>query len=134
MERFVNQDFVIQEHVVSDNNIHLDLRIKRFDRDCLESFVIPRQNFPINKQKFLALKMNNHNLSFLDIKGFDGKGSLYSGKIKTIQRGKLGVFSWTNNNILFIIFDKQFKGEYLLSRMKSEKTSDFNKWILLKKN
>lgn len=115
--------FVIQDHYASTH--HFDLRIKR--DNYLASWAIPKARLPEDEnEKILAIRTNDHNLSWLKFEGTIPEGNYGAGKVTIYDSGDCLVHQWTN--VITVTFNgNKIKDTYSLIKTNNKK------YIIVKK-
>lgn len=110
-------EFVIQEHYAS--KLHFDLRIKK--GNVAPSWAIPKTKLPTKpNEKYLAIRTEDHPLSFMTFFGKIPKNNYGAGTVKLYDSGICIVYTWSDNYIVIKLLGKTIQGFYALIRMKKD--------------
>lgn len=116
--------FVIQLHKAEKAGDHFDLRLEN-DKGSMTSWVIPKNHLPKNKEKLLAIKTENHPISYMDFKGIIPEG-YGKGKVSIHDSGVYEEIEKESSKIVFKLNGKKEKGTYVLFK------TNKNYWLLMK--
>ncbi len=116
--------FVVQEHNAS--HLHWDFRLEM--DGTLKSWAIPKE--PNSKDKRLAVKVADHNLSYINFHG-EIKEGYGKGTVKIWDKGTYKLESKETSKIVFELKGKKLKGKFVL--LKFTKTGPKN-WLFFKVN
>lgn len=114
--------FVVQEH--NSSRLHWDLRLQV--NKVLFSWAVPKgipEEIGINR---LAIRVDDHALSWANFSGIIPKGEYGAGTVKILDKGHYLPLKLSKEKMEFELIGKKFKGVWKLSRMRNEE----NKWIL----
>jgi DNA ligase D-like protein (predicted 3'-phosphoesterase) len=117
--------FVVQEHHA--RKLHYDLRLEK--DSVLKSWAVPKGIPTSTDEKRLAVKTEDHPLSYANFEGEIPKGQYGAGTVKIWDKGVYELKVWDEKMIEFNLKGGKLKGRYILVRWK--KTEDKN-WLLLK--
>lgn len=118
------QIFVVQEHRAS--HLHYDFRLEI--NGALKSWAVPKGVPRTKGVKRLAIKVANHALAYAKFSGKIPEGQYGAGTVKIWDRGKYIPESIHKDKIVFELFGKKLKGNYVLVKTKFGK----NSWLLFK--
>ena len=114
--------FVIHKHNAS--HLHWDLRLEI--EGTLKSWAIPKGLPFNNKIKRLAIKVEDHNMNYINFKGVIPEGKYGAGKVSIWDKGKFSLLEFNKKTIKFILFGKKVSGKYNLIHWKNKE------WLLIK--
>ena len=110
-------EFVVQQHASS--NLHFDLRIRK--GNVAPSWAIPKAKLPTKpNEKYLAIRTEDHSLSFMTFFGKIPKNNYGAGTVKQYDSGNCIVYTWSNNYIVVKLIGNILTGFYALIRMKKD--------------
>lgn len=112
--------FVIQRHHAA--HIHYDLRLEQ--NGVLTSWAVPKGMPPIPGVKRLAVKTEDHPLSYLSFEGNIPKGEYGGGTMWVYAEGKYEVTKEKKDGFYFRLSGKQLNAEYRIHLMKGKE------WLL----
>ena len=123
--------FVVQHHLARRN--HFDFRLE-FDGTLL-SWAVPKGPSYSLSDKRLAIKVEDHPISYAEFEGTIPKGEYGGGTVMVWDKGeykqendfKSGL---KNGNLKFSLFGERLKGKWALVKIKEE--SEKENWLLLK--
>jgi len=116
--------FVIQEHHAS--HLHWDFRLE-ID-DVLVSWAVPK-GVPLEPGiKRLAVKVEDHELDYIDFQGEIEEGNYGAGKVVIWDKGTYSLDEEKKDRMVFHLNGKKAKGRYALIKMKDKK----KEWLLFK--
>lgn len=127
--------YILQEHIAkSSAGRHYDFRIKYTERNKLASWVLPKANIPRKPgQGVLALRTEDHKMSWLKFYGTIPDGSPGAGTVEILQKGEAELKNWFENQVItFYVSGKYTSGKYSLIRMKKYDSSGQAGWLLIK--
>jgi DNA ligase D-like protein (predicted 3'-phosphoesterase) len=116
--------FVVQEHHAT--HLHWDFRLEM--DNTLKSWAVPKEPPIVAGVKRLAIKVDDHDLSYIDFKGIIGEG-YGKGTVKIWDKGAYELESRKEKKLVFILKGKKMKGQYVLVKFEKAK----NGWLLFKK-
>ncbi|MFA5048467.1 MAG: DNA polymerase ligase N-terminal domain-containing protein [Patescibacteria group bacterium] len=115
--------FVIQDHLSKHH--HWDLRLEN-DDGTMSSWALPKFRLPNEKEKLLAISVENHPISYNKFEGKIPEGQYGSGTVKIHDGGTYKKIEWTEKKISFKLNGKKETGSYNII-----KTSG-NKWLIMR--
>jgi len=115
--------FVIQRHVAEKVGEHWDLRLEN-NEGALSSWSIPKHKFPKDKEKLLAVKTEDHPISYMKFKGEIPEG-YGAGKVEIHDSGTFEEVEWNDSKIVFKLKGEKEKGTYKLFR------TDGKNWMIM---
>ena len=122
--------FVIQKHDAS--RLHYDFRLEM--GGTLVSWAVPKGLPMVKGEKHLAVKVEDHPISYIDFEGTIPKGQYGGGTVQVWDRGTYEPLSKTPKKELeggklhVMLKGKKLTGEWYLVRLKSED----NQWLIIK--
>jgi len=116
--------FVIQEHRA--RKLHYDFRLEM--DGSLASWAVPKAPSKTAGLRRLAIKVEDHDLSYIDFEGEIEEGSYGAGTVRIWDSGTFEIESRRENKIVFHLNGKRLKGRYTLLKMVWGK----EQWILFK--
>lgn len=114
--------FCVQHHLAKKD--HFDLRLEH--NGVLYSWAIPKHLSYNKKDKRLAIKVEDHPLSYINYEGIIPTGSYGAGLVMLFDYGYYQVIKWTKKKIKIILFGKRLKGMWSLTNINN------NNWIIIK--
>lgn len=114
--------FVIQNHNAEKAKRHFDLRLEN-DDGTLSSWAVPKHKLPSGKEKLLAIKTEDHPISYMKFEGEIPSG-YGKGDMKIHDAGTYKELENSENKIIFKLNGKKENGTYNLFK------TDGNRWIL----
>lgn len=116
--------FVVQEHHAS--HLHWDFRLEM--DGVLASWAAPK-GVPLESGvKRLAVKVENHDLDYIDFEGEITEGNYGAGKVHIWDKGTYSLEERKKDRIVFSLKGKRLSGRYVLIKMKGKK----KEWLLFK--
>ena len=117
--------FSIQEHYQkSKRSSHYDLRVLDPKRKVLWSWAFPKLKFPETGEKVLAIKTQDHKVSYMYF-----QGKLDNGDVVSLHdKGKCHVLMYKYNLVILYFEGQKVKGAYNFIRSFSSK----NSWLVTK--
>lgn len=122
--------FVIQKHDAT--RLHYDFRLEM--GGTLVSWAVPKGLPMVKGEKHLAVKVEDHPVSYIDFEGTIPKGQYGGGTVQVWDRGTYEPLSKTPKKELdggklhVMLSGKKLKGEWYLVRLKGED----NQWLIIK--
>jgi bifunctional non-homologous end joining protein LigD len=117
--------FVIQEHDAKKAGKHFDLRLEN-DKGTMSSWALPKAKLPTGSERLLAMKTEDHPISYNKFEGEIPEGEYGGGTVKIYDSGKYKEIESTNKKIIFELSSKKSKGKYTLIN------TDGKKWLIMK--
>jgi len=123
-KKITEKRFVIQEHHAS--HLHYDFRLE-MDK-VLASWAVPKgvPNEPGIKR--LAIKVEDHKLSYIDFEGEIEEGNYGAGKVIIWDNGTYTIEEKKSDRIVFHLSGRKLSGRYILIKMKGKE----KEWLLFK--
>lgn len=118
VEKTNKHRFVIQDHEALHH--HWDLRLEN-DEGSMSSWAIPKFHLPKEKEKLLAMKVEDHPISYNKFEGKIPEGEYGAGEVKIVDSGTYEEIEWSKNKIIF-----KLKGEGTFNLIRT----DGQKWLL----
>lgn len=116
--------YVIQKHDAS--NLHYDLRLEM--EGVLKSWAIPKSP-PVEKGvKRLAIRTEDHSLSYADFEGTIPEGQYGAGEVKIWDRGHYKLEEREEEKIVLKIKGNKLTGRYCLIKLSDEEEN----WLFFK--
>lgn len=115
--------FVIQRHKAKRAGEHFDVRLEN-DEGAMSSWAIPKHRMPEGKDRLLAIKTEDHPVSYMKFKGEIPEGEYGAGVMGIHDSGTYEEIEKSDGKIVFRLKGKKEKGTYALSR------TDGKKWLL----
>jgi DNA ligase D-like protein (predicted 3'-phosphoesterase) len=116
--------FVIQRHKAKKAGEHFDLRLEN-DQGAMSSWSIPKHKLPKGKEKLLAVKTEDHPISYMKFKGEIPEGEYGAGKVEIYDSGTYDDISWSGSKIVFKLKGKKEKSAYKIFK------TNGNKWMIM---
>lgn len=121
--------FVVHEHRA--RKLHWDMRLE--SDGVLKSWAVPKEPPRTKGIKRLAIQVEDHELSYADFEGVIEEG-YGKGTVNIWDNGKYELKEKAENKLVFELFGKKLKGEYILIKLKSNQGfKGKNNWLLFKK-
>lgn len=117
--------FVIQNHKAEKAGQHFDLRLEN-DDGAMSSWAVPKHKMPGDKDKLLAMKVEDHPISYNKFKGTIPEGEYGAGEVEIYDSGTYEEIEWSASKIVFKLKGKKEKGTYNLVK------TDGSKWLWMK--
>lgn len=114
--------FVIQRHDAS--HLHWDLRLEN-DNGAMSSWALPKHRLPTGKTKLLAVKTEDHPISYNTFEGSIPEGEYGAGKVSIHDSGRYEEIESKSSKIVFKFNGKKEKGIYNLFKI------DGNRWMII---
>jgi DNA ligase D-like protein (predicted 3'-phosphoesterase) len=105
------------------SNSHFDLRLENED-GTMSSWSIPKHKLPKGKERILAIKTEDHPISYMKFKGKIPKG-YGAGIVDIHDSGTYDEIEWGKSKIVFKLKGKKEKGTYKLF------STNGNKWMIM---
>jgi DNA ligase D-like protein (predicted 3'-phosphoesterase) len=116
--------FVIQLHEADRAKTHFDLRLEN-DDGAMSSWAVPKHKLP-TKEKLLAVKTEDHPVSYNKFEGEIPKGEYGAGTVEIYDSGTYEEIEWSPSKIIFKLKGKKEDGTYNLIK------TDGKRWLLMK--
>jgi len=116
--------FVIQKHYAT--HLHYDFRLEM--DGVLKSWAVPKEPPTEPNVKRLAVRVEDHELSYIDFEGTIPEGMYGAGKVEIWDKGTYTLKHRSENKLEFTLNGEKLNGEYALLRFKGEKN-----WLFFKK-
>lgn len=121
VEKTNKHRFVIQKHDAT--NLHFDLRLEN-DEGTMSSWAIPKHKMPEGKEKLLAVKTEDHPVSYNKFEGTIEEG-YGAGEVEIYDGGIFEEIEWTGKKIVFKLKGKKETATYNLIK------TDGKNWLLM---
>jgi len=116
--------FVVQEHHAA--HLHYDFRLQM--RGVLVSWAVPK-GVPVESGiKRLAVKVEDHDLSYIDFEGEIEEGSYGAGKVFIWDNGTYVLEEKKSDKIVIQLNGRKISGRYAIIKMKGKE----KEWLLFK--
>jgi bifunctional non-homologous end joining protein LigD len=115
--------FVVQEHWASHH--HFDFRLER--KGVLLSWAVPKGIPLLPGQRHLAIKVEDHPLSYADFEGVIPEGEYGAGRVVIWDKGDYQPLSFEPGKIEVILFGQKLSGKYILVKTTMSEKS----WLLI---
>lgn len=116
--------FVIQRHKAAKAGEHFDLRLEN-DDGAMTSWAIPKHKLPKGKEKLLAMKTEDHPISYMKFEGAIPEGEYGAGTVEIYDKGTYDEIEWKKNKIIFKLKGRKEKGRYKIFK------TDGDKWMIM---
>jgi DNA ligase D-like protein (predicted 3'-phosphoesterase) len=117
--------YVIQRHEAK--RLHFDLRLQF--NNVLKSWAIPKGPPNTPNKKFLAIQVDDHDISYADFSGIIPEGEYGAGKVMIWDKGSYELESLKpDKKIVFNIKGKKLKGRYCLLHFRPKEKN----WLFFK--
>jgi bifunctional non-homologous end joining protein LigD len=110
--------FVIQRHKTYKTREHFDLRLEN-DNGAMSSWAIPKHKLPSGKEKLLAVKTEDHPISYMKFKGKIPEGEYGAGNVEIYDSGTFEEIEWSGSKIVFKLKGKE-RGTYKVFQTKGD--------------
>jgi DNA ligase D-like protein (predicted 3'-phosphoesterase) len=117
--------FVVQEH--NSSHLHWDFRLEM--NGVLKSWAVPKEPPVKAGTKRLAIKVDDHDLSYAKFHGAIKEG-YGKGTVKIWDNGNYEMIDSKDKKIIFNLHGKKLKGNYVLLKFPKAK----NGWLFFKKD
>jgi len=114
--------FVVHEHFATHH--HFDFRLEM--DGVLKSWAVPKEPPKTKGIRRLAIQVEDHDISYANFHGIIKEG-YGAGTVKIWDKGRYELISKEPKKIVFNLFGKKMKGEYVLLKFKEKN------WLLFKK-
>jgi len=109
MAKTLQTIFSIQDHWQKKKRSgHFDLRILEPKRSVLISWAFPKSKFPLGSEKILAIRTQDHLISYMHFEGTLDNGDI----VKLYDRGSCKIIISEANYFLIYFNGKKIKGNY----------------------
>lgn len=136
--------FVVQRHKAS--HLHYDFRLEM--DGVLKSWAVPKGPSLNPTDKRLAMMVEDHPYNYRTFTGIIPEGNYGAGIVEIWDEGDLSDLDNSDKataekklkaglksgNLKFHLYGKKLKGEFALVKLKNDKASDSNSWLLIKHN
>ena len=117
--------FVLHEHFSQHH--HFDFRLEH--DGALASWAVPKGLPEKPGERRLAIRVEDHPLSYGDFEGTIPEGEYGAGEVRIADAGTYEPLTWGDERIEAVLHGRQFSGKYVLLPFK--KAGEKN-WIVLK--
>lgn len=108
--------FVIHEHHA--RSLHWDLRLER--DGALLSWAVPKGVPPDPKTNHLAVRVEDHPLSYIDFEGEIPAGSYGAGEVRIYDRGTYDTEKFRDDEVMVVLHGERVSGRYVLFRTRGK--------------
>lgn len=140
VEKFLR--FVVQEH--HSSHLHYDFRLEL--GGVLVSWAVPKGPSMYPKDKRLAMKVEDHPLSYINFTGTIPKGNYGAGEVTIWDKGLYHSAETTDSelnekklkaglhkgDLKILLMGEKLQGKFALVKIRSEKFGKDNAWLLIK--
>jgi DNA ligase D-like protein (predicted 3'-phosphoesterase) len=119
--------FVIHEHHA--RRLHWDLRLEM--AGVLKSWAVPKEPPTEPGVKRLAIRVEDHKLSYIDFEGHIPEGMYGAGKVDIWDSGTYEMVEGKKDRLVFEMKGKRMKGTYVLVKFLTKEKEPA--WLLFKK-
>jgi DNA ligase D-like protein (predicted 3'-phosphoesterase) len=119
--------YIIQRHEAS--RLHFDLRLER--EGVLLSWAVPKPPPETEGLRRLAVRTEDHPLSYGDFEGVIPEGEYGAGRVEVWDKGTYLPLEQTREKFILEIKGKRLKGPYALVKLKPRVAGDKN-WLFFK--
>jgi len=116
--------FVIQRHKAKRAGEHFDIRLEN-DKGAMSSWAVPKHRMPKGSDRLLAVKTEDHPISYMKFKGTIPEGEYGAGVMEIHDSGTYEEIEKKDGKIAFRLKGKKEKGIYMLFR------TDGKKWMFM---
>lgn len=126
--------YVVQKHVAS--SLHYDFRLEL--DGTLKSWAIPKGPSLDPAQKRLAIRVEDHSLSYADFEGVIPPGQYGAGRVVIWDQGTWEPIAnpqagLENGALEFVLHGDKLKGGWVLVRLRGKPGHKQNAWLLIKR-
>lgn len=114
--------FCVQHHIARKD--HFDFRLEY--NGTMSSWAIPKGPSYNSKDKRLAIKVEDHPISYKNFEGTIPKGEYGAGTVMLFDLGYYKIIKYEKNLIKVILYGKRLKGMWTLTHFKDDN------WLLIK--
>lgn len=114
--------FCVQHHIARKD--HFDFRLEY--NGTMSSWAIPKGPSYNSKDKRLAIKVEDHPISYKNFEGTIPKGEYGAGTVLLFDLGYYKIIKYEKNLIKVILYGKRLKGMWTLTHFKNDN------WLLIK--
>ena len=102
--------FVVQEHHAT--RLHWDLRLEH--EGTLASWAVPKGIPPDPQRNHLAVRTEDHPLSYLDFHGVIPEGNYGAGRMTIWDQGVFELEKWRETEVMVVLHGERVQGRYVL--------------------
>jgi DNA ligase D-like protein (predicted 3'-phosphoesterase) len=117
--------FVVQRHEAS--TLHWDLRLSM--DGVLKSWAVPKEPPSKPGPRRLAIKVDDHDLSYHDFEGVIEEGKYGAGRVEIWDRGTYDLLDRKDDKLVIHLDGERLSGKYVLLRFKK---AGENSWLFFK--
>ncbi len=115
--RYARHRFVVQEHFASHH--HYDFRLEM--DGVLKSWAVPKEIPRVKKVKRLAVRVEDHDVDYIDFEGEIAEGLYGAGRVKVFDTGSYYLLDRQDDRLKVVLLGKKLEGVYELIRLKDPK-------------
>ena len=115
--RYPHHRFVVQEHYASHH--HYDFRLEM--DGVLKSWAVPKEVPRVKKVKRLAVRVEDHDVDYIDFEGEIAEGLYGAGRVKVFDTGSYYLLDRQDDRLKVVLLGKKLEGVYELIRLKDPK-------------
>ncbi len=115
--RYPHNRFVVQEHYASHH--HYDFRLEM--DGVLKSWAVPKEIPRVKKVKRLAVRVEDHDVDYIDFEGEIAEGLYGAGRVKVFDTGSYYLLDRQDDRLKVVLLGKKLEGVYELIRLKDPK-------------
>jgi len=115
--RYPHHRFVVQEHYASHH--HYDFRLEM--DGVLKSWAVPKEVPRVKKVKRLAVRVEDHDVDYIDFEGEIAEGLYGAGRVKVFDTGSYYLLDKQDDRLKVVLLGKKLEGVYELIRLKDPK-------------
>ena len=119
--------FVIQEHHANTPSLGFQVGT---GEGVLKSWAIPREPGKIPGKKYLAIQVEDHDVSYIDFGGEIEEGHYGAGQVYVWDNGTFDLIERSENKFIFAIHGKKLNGNFCLVRFPK---AGEKQWLFFKK-
>ena len=116
--------FVIQKHYAT--HLHYDLRLEM--DGVLKSWAVPKEPSADSKVKRLAIRVEDHDLNYVEFEGEIAKGQYGAGKVEVWDSGEYELLERSEKVLRFELAGRRLRGPWKLVRTSYPPG---NQWLLI---
>jgi len=118
--------FVLHEHFAKHH--HFDFRLE--NNGVLKSWAVPKGLPDRPNDRRLAIRTEDHELSFIGFTGTIPEGEYGAGEVTVADAGTYRVVTWSEEKIEIVLLGQRLTGTYVLIRFRR---AGEGQWLVMKK-